>query len=129
MAAPGDQDETTAFRPRFGADGLLPVIAQDEDGTVLMLAYADEEALRLTLRTGEAHYWSRSRQEIWRKGATSGDTQAVSAVLVDCDQDTLLYRVRRRGPACHTGRQSCFYRELAPQGPDGTVQLEFTEPR
>ena len=101
------------------------MIAQDGDGAVLMLAYANEEALRLTLRTGEAHYWSRSRGEIWRKGATSGHTQRVTAVAVDCDQDALLYRVVQAGPACHTGRASCFYREVATV-PDGSLQLRFT---
>ena len=91
-----------------------------------MLAYANEDALRLTLKTGEAHYWSRSRAEIWHKGATSGHTQAVVRVHIDCDQDTLLYRVRQRGAACHTGRASCFYREVAPL-PGGSLQLRFTD--
>ena len=102
------------------------MIAQGEDGSVLMLAYANAEALRLTLETGEAHYWSRSRSEIWRKGATSGNVQRVISVATDCDQDALLYRVAQAGPACHTGRASCFYREIA-LVPDGSVQLRFTE--
>ena len=119
-------EETRSFAPRFDADGLVPVIAQDaESGAVLMLAYANEEALDLTLRTKEAHYWSRSRGEIWRKGATSGHTQTVQAVLLDCDQDAVLYRVQQRGPACHTDRATCFYRE-AQRGEDG-VQLRFTQ--
>lgn len=106
-------DETRAFMPRFNEAGLLPVVAQDEgSGTVLMVAWANREAIDRTLETGEAHYWSRSRQELWHKGATSGNTQKVSAVLVDCDQDTLLYRVKSQGPACHTGRANCFYREV-----------------
>ena len=107
------QDETTAFRPRWDAAGLIPVVAQDEaDGRVLMLAYANEAALRATLATGQAHYWSRSRGELWRKGATSGAVQTVSAVLCDCDQDALIYRVCSEGPACHTGRADCFYRQV-----------------
>lgn len=115
-------DETDAFAPRWDERGLMPVIAQAEDGRVLMLAYANEAALRATIETGEAHYWSRSRGELWRKGATSGNVQKVSEVLVDCDQDALLYRVSADGPACHTGRQTCFYRALAEDG----VQLIFT---
>ena len=114
------------LRPCWDERGLCPVIAQGEDGTVLMLAYANEDALRLTLKTGEAHYWSRSRAEIWHKGATSGHTQAVISVHTDCDQDTLLYRVRQHGPACHTGRASCFYREVATL-PGGSLQLRFTD--
>ena len=102
-------------------------MAQGEDGTVLMLAYANEEALRLTLSSGEAHYWSRSRKALWRKGATSGNVQRVRTVLIDCDQDTLLYRVIQAGPACHTGRASCFYRKIVTVA-DGPVQLRFTEP-
>lgn len=108
------QDETLDFRPRWDERGLMPVIAQDEaEGRVLMLAYANETALRATLATGHAHYWSRSRGELWRKGATSGAVQAVSAVLCDCDQDALIYLVRSEGPACHTGRADCFYRRVA----------------
>ena len=113
------QDETLDFRPRWNAGGLIPVIAQDEaDGRVLMLAYANEAALRATLTTGQAHYWSRSRGELWHKGATSGAVQAVSAVLCDCDQDALIYKVRSDGPACHTGRADCFYRQVATDSND-----------
>ena len=123
----GARDETTAFRPRWDAAGLVPVIAQDEaDGAVLMLAYANETALRETLATGEAHYWSRSRGALWRKGATSGAVQKVVRVLCDCDQDALVYRVRRAGPACHTGRRTCFYRTVE-RAPDGAVNLRFTK--
>lgn len=97
----------------FGADGLLPVVAQAaESGEVLMLAHANREALESTIRTGQAHYWSRSRQEIWRKGATSGHTQEVVEVRPDCDGDAVLYRVRQTGPACHTGQRSCFHRTV-----------------
>ncbi len=88
---------------------LTPVVVQDADtGRVLMLAYADEEAVRRTRESGEAWFWSRSRQEHWHKGATSGNTLAVEAISDDCDGDALLYRVRPAGPVCHTGAESCF---------------------
>ncbi len=88
---------------------LTPVIVQDTDtGRVLMLAYADEEALRRTRESGEAWFWSRSREELWHKGATSGNTLAVEEIRDDCDGDALLYRVRPNGPTCHTGATSCF---------------------
>ena len=93
--------------------GLLPVIAQDHgSGRVLMLAYANLEAVRKTQETGFAHYWSRSRKILWKKGESSGHVQQIAEVLVDCDKDTLLYKVSQTGPACHTGAQSCFFREL-----------------
>jgi phosphoribosyl-AMP cyclohydrolase / phosphoribosyl-ATP pyrophosphohydrolase len=95
----------------FDARGLVPVVVQEAStGEVLMLAWATAEALRLTLQTGRAHYWSRSRSEIWEKGATSGHVQAVVDVRLDCDSDAVLYRVRQTGPACHTDARSCFYR-------------------
>jgi phosphoribosyl-AMP cyclohydrolase / phosphoribosyl-ATP pyrophosphohydrolase len=95
----------------WDATGLVPVVAQDgSSGDVLTLAYANALALRRTLETGEAHYWSRSRQELWRKGATSGNVQRVREVRLDCDGDALLYRVDPAGPACHTGERSCFFR-------------------
>ena len=95
----------------FDERGLVPVVTQDAtSGEVLMLAYANQEALEKTLETHQAHYYSRSRGELWRKGATSGNTQEVTEVRVDCDEDALLYRVRQSGPACHTGERSCFYR-------------------
>ena len=93
--------------------GLLPVIAQDHgSGRVLMLAYANLEAVRKTQETGYAHYWSRSRNTLWKKGESSGHVQQIKEVLVDCDVDTLLYKVSQTGPACHTGTKSCFFREL-----------------
>jgi phosphoribosyl-ATP pyrophosphohydrolase/phosphoribosyl-AMP cyclohydrolase len=93
--------------------GLVPVIVQDaQSGPVLMLAYMNDEALRLTQATGEAHFWSRSRQELWHKGATSGNVQRVREILIDCDADTILLKVDPAGPACHTGEYSCFYREV-----------------
>lgn len=110
-------EETRKFSPRFDDRGLLPVVAQDVDtGAILMLAYANREAIDLTLETGEAHYWSRSRGSLWHKGATSGHTQKVARVLTDCDQDTLIYVVEQAGAACHTGRDTCFYREVTPAG-------------
>lgn len=94
---------------RFGPDGLIPVIAQQWDTReVLMLAWMDAEALRRTLASGRATYWSRSRAEYWVKGETSGNTQAVKEVRVDCDADALLLLVDQSGPACHTGLRSCF---------------------
>lgn len=99
------------------ATGLVPVVAQDaETGDVLMLAYADREALKRTLATGYAWYYSRSRQAYWRKGATSGNVQRVVEVRLDCDCDAVLYRVKPEGPACHTGEQVCFHRRLVPDG-------------
>jgi len=93
--------------------GLIPVIAQENgSGRVLMLAYANLEAVRKTQETGFAHYWSRSRKILWKKGESSGHVQQIAEVLVDCDKDTLLYKVSQTGPACHTGAQSCFFREL-----------------
>ena len=93
--------------------GLVPVVVQDVlTDTVLMLAYMNEQALHLTVETGEAHFWSRSRQELWHKGATSGNVQRVREVRVDCDADTILLKVEPAGPACHTGAYSCFYRSL-----------------
>ena len=101
-------------RVKFDDNGLVPVIAQDvATGDVLTLAYANREAVEKTLSSGEAHYYSRSRSELWRKGATSGNTQRVVEVKLDCDGDALLYRVEPRGPACHTGRMSCFFTMLA----------------
>ena len=95
----------------WDAAGLVPVVAQDAtSGDVLTLAYANALALRRTLETGEAHYWSRSRAELWHKGATSGNVQRVREVRLDCDGDALLYRVDPAGPACHTGERSCFFR-------------------
>ncbi len=93
--------------------GLVPAIVQDAGtGQVLMLAYVNAESLRLSLETGETHFWSRSRGELWHKGATSGNTQRIVEIRYDCDADALLVRVEPRGPACHTGQRSCFYRVL-----------------
>jgi phosphoribosyl-AMP cyclohydrolase len=97
----------------FNADGLVPVVAQENTtGEVLMLAWMNREALELTLATGSVTYWSRSRKELWRKGATSGHTQRLIEAFVDCDGDTLLLKVEQKGPACHTGAPNCFFRRL-----------------
>ena len=97
---------------RFDERGLVPVVAQDaRTGEVLMLAWATQEALHLTRTTGRAHYWSRSRSALWSKGETSGHHQHVVDVRLDCDGDSVLYRVEQMGPACHTGERSCFYRD------------------
>jgi phosphoribosyl-ATP pyrophosphohydrolase/phosphoribosyl-AMP cyclohydrolase len=108
--------ETVATKSlKFDVNGLIPAIVQDgETDQVLMLAYMNAESLSLTLETGETHFWSRSRNELWHKGATSGNIQHVVEINVDCDADTLLIRVQPAGPACHTGNQTCFYRENRP---------------
>jgi len=98
---------------RFDAQGLVPVVAQDaKTGEVLTLAYANEEALRLSAETGELHFWSRSREEIWRKGETSGNVLKLRQLRYDCDGDAVVALVEPTGPACHTGERSCFYRDL-----------------
>jgi phosphoribosyl-AMP cyclohydrolase len=98
---------------KYDSNGLIPAVAQDvESGEVLMVAWMNAEALRLTQASGEAHFWSRSRAELWRKGATSGNVLHVEEIRVDCDADTILLRVRADGPACHTGERSCFFRRL-----------------
>ncbi len=105
------------FQPtiKFDVNGLIPAIVQDANtNEVLMLAYMNEESLQLTLEKGETYFWSRSRGELWHKGATSGNIQSVVDVLLDCDADTLLIRVQPAGPACHTGNQTCFYRVYRP---------------
>ena len=108
---------TAVGNVRFDGGGLVPVVAQDAaTGDVLTLAYANREALEQTLATGEAHFYSRSRGELWRKGATSGNTQRVVEVRLDCDGDAGLYRVEPRGPACHTGESTCFFTTLAGEG-------------
>jgi len=120
-------DTTTAQAPDaqlvYDERGLLPCVVQDwHSGEVLTLAYMNEQALARTRATGELHLWSRSRDELWHKGATSGNTQAVRALRVDCDGDTLLALVEPAGPACHTGERSCFHRgELQPPAPHETL--------
>ncbi|WP_424949503.1 bifunctional phosphoribosyl-AMP cyclohydrolase/phosphoribosyl-ATP diphosphatase HisIE [Deinococcus sp.] len=109
----------------FGPDGLVPVVTQDaETGAVLMQAYASREALEHTLATRQGTYYSRSRQELWIKGLTSGHVQRVLSVALDCDGDSLLYRVRQTGPACHTGAYSCFYTPLMEEEAPATPTLD-----
>ena len=97
----------------FNADGLVAAVAQDhKTGELLMFAWMNTESLRLTLDTGDVTYWSRSRNELWRKGATSGHTQKLVEAYIDCDGDALLFKVEQTGAACHTGNRSCFYRKL-----------------
>ena len=115
-------EEGSAFSPKFDADGLIVCVTTETNtGDILMVAYMNAESLRLTIETGVAHYWSRSRQSLWRKGDTSGQTQEVVNMRVDCDQDAIQLEVRAGGDgkACHTGRRSCFYRrvENATDGP------------
>lgn len=119
--APSDLDPAIAAQLRRTDDGLVAAIAQNDDnGEVLMLGWMDDEALHRTLTTGLATYWSRSRQEYWVKGATSGNYQHVRSVALDCDGDVLLVKVGQDGPACHTGTPTCFTgRELALAAPAG----------
>lgn len=117
-------EEGTAFTPRFGADGLVTAVVTDaDDGALLMVAHMNAEALSLTLSTGIAHYWSRSRKAIWRKGETSGNEQSLAELRTDCDQDALWLKVRvlGLGATCHTGRRSCFYRLVVAE--DGAARL------
>jgi phosphoribosyl-AMP cyclohydrolase len=114
-------EEGAAFFPQFSPEGLVTCIAVDDaSGEILMLAHMNREAIDKTLTTGIVHYWSRSRQELWRKGDTSGQIQTLIELRVDCDQDALLARVKVGGDggACHTGRRSCFYRKVE-MGPAG----------
>lgn len=98
---------------RFDGEGLVPAVVQDAStGEVLMLAYMNAESVRKTIETGETWFWSRSRNALWHKGETSGNTQRVLSIELDCDGDTLLVRVEPRGPACHTGERTCFFRSL-----------------
>lgn len=113
-----DAEEGLEFKPRFDSSGLLTAIVTDaRDGALLMVAHMNEEALRLTLETGIAHYWSRSRSSLWKKGETSGNLQKIEEMRVDCDQDALWLKVSVSGDnvTCHTGRRSCFYRTVTMQ--------------
>jgi phosphoribosyl-AMP cyclohydrolase len=128
----GSIEETGRFAPRFDASGLMPCIAIDhQTGAVLMLAWVNAQALETTLSTGFAHYWSRSRNQLWKKGESSGALQRVIEVRTDCDQDALTYRVALADPAgtCHTGRPTCFYRTV-PLGPgdlDRSLSFDDTD--
>lgn len=119
-----EQDEGEVLAPRFNADGLVTAVTVDAgDGTVLMLAHMNAEALSLSIETGVAHYFSRSRNSLWKKGETSGNLQEIEEILVDCDQDAVVLKVRVKGhdASCHTGRRSCFYRAV--QLEHGTAKL------
>lgn len=124
-----DVEEAPVFAPKFDENGLIPALAMDaKSKEPLMLAYMNEEALKKTIEIGEAVYYSRSRQEIWHKGATSGHTQKVHSIKTDCDQDAIILYVEQLGSgACHTGRPTCFYREVALDGNDDPTALRFTE--
>lgn len=130
FAPPGgkeDLEEGVTLTPRFGPDGLITAVTSDaQSGDLLMVAHMNAEALRLTIETGEVHYWSRSRQQIWHKGDTSGQVQTVMEMRIDCDQDAVWLKVRVGGDggSCHTGRKSCFYRAVPTGEPAGSVRLE-----
>ena len=121
-------EEGLDFSPKFDKDGLIPAMAVDATTREpLMLAYMNEESLKMTLRIGEAVYWSRSRKEIWHKGATSGHVQKIVEIRTDCDQDALVLLVEQIGAgACHSGRESCFYRKVIPSGGPEPVKLDWT---
>lgn len=107
------RDTGLTLDPKWDADGLITAVVGDADGALLMVAHMNRAALDATLASGEAVFWSRSRGELWRKGATSGNTMAVREVRIDCDQDAVWLIVDAAGPACHTGERSCFYRRIA----------------
>jgi len=111
-------------------DGILPAIAQDfKSGKVLMLAYMNSHAWSLTLQTGEAHYWSRTREEIWHKGETSGNIQIVKEIIVDCDYDTILLKIEQRGgAACHLGYESCFHNKVDNNGKETIIGKKIFDP-
>lgn len=117
------RDESPDFMPQWNEQGLLPAIVQDvRDGQIKMMAWMNEEALKLTLESGYVHYWARSRQKIWKKGEESGNLQKLVEIRIDCDQDCLLVLIEQTGPACHTERPSCFYRKVLPEN-----KLKFLE--
>lgn len=135
FAAPSDDkrelESGAAFTPRFDAQGLLTAVVTDStDGTVLMLAHMNAEALALTLETGIAHYWSRSRGRLWKKGETSGNTQRVIELRTDCDQDAVWLSVKVDGDqaTCHTGRRSCFYRIVETAGDTARLRADGSQP-
>jgi phosphoribosyl-AMP cyclohydrolase len=120
-------EEELLFRPRFDAAGLVTCVATDaETGDVLMVAHMNEEALRRTVETGDAWYYSRSRKALWRKGESSGQVQRVVEMRTDCDQDAVWIKVEQRGAACHTGRRSCFYRAVT-KGEGGEARVAFVD--
>ncbi len=121
-----DLEEGLAFQPKFDVSGLVTCVATDAaTGDVLMVAHMNDEALRKTVESGEAWYYSRSRKALWRKGETSGHTQRVIEMRMDCDQDAVWIRVEQSGAACHTGRRSCFYRKV--EAGEGGAKLSFVD--
>ncbi|MDB5680224.1 MAG: phosphoribosyl-AMP cyclohydrolase [Sphingomonas bacterium] len=121
-----DREEGLAFQPKFDASGLVTCVATDAaSGDVLMVAHMNDEALRKTIASGEAWYFSRSRNALWRKGESSGHTQRVVEMRMDCDQDAIWIRVEQSGAACHTGRRSCFYRAVTPD--ESGARLSFVD--
>jgi phosphoribosyl-AMP cyclohydrolase len=128
LADTSEIEEGLAFAPKFGADGLITAVVTDaKSGDVLMVAHMNAEALRMTIESGEAWYYSRSRKALWKKGESSGHVQRVVELRVDCDQDAIWLKVEQAGPgACHTGRHSCFYRAV-PLGKRGAVTLKFRD--
>ena len=125
-ATTDDREEGLAFQPKFDASGLLTCVATDAaTGEVLMVAHMNDEALRKTMASGEAWYFSRSRNALWRKGETSGQSQRVVEMRIDCDQDAVWIRVEQVGAACHTGRRSCFYRKVT--AGEGGARLSFVD--
>ena len=116
-----DRETTGKFNPRYDPAGLVTAVATDRSGTLLMVAHMNAEALAATQRTGEAHFWSRSRERLWRKGETSGNVLTVVEMRIDCDQDAVWLICDPAGPACHTGVASCFYRRI-----DGDRLLPIT---
>lgn len=116
---------------KFDANGLLPAVAQDaQDGTVLMLAYMNKESLKMTLETGTATYWSRSRNKFWKKGEESGNIQKVKEIYKDCDQDAIVLKIEQvGGAACHTGQRSCFYRKFEQDGSWREISKPLFDPK
>jgi phosphoribosyl-AMP cyclohydrolase len=121
-----EREEGLVFQPKFDASGLVTCVATDAaTGDVLMVAHMNEEALRKTIESGDAWYFSRSRNALWRKGESSGQTQRVVEMRMDCDQDAVWIRVAQQGAACHTGRHSCFYRRI--EAADGGTRVSFVD--
>ncbi len=122
-------EQGLSFAPKFDSDGLIVAVAQDEStNEILMVAYMNEESLKQTLEIGEAVYYSRSRKELWHKGATSGHTQVVKKILTDCDQDALVLKVHQHGPGCcHTGYRSCFFRKVEKLGDPVELSAEIAD--
>ena len=129
--AKNNLEEGTEFLPKFDSKGLVTAVVTDaESDGLLMVAFMNQEALKLTLETGIAHYWSRSRQKIWEKGESSGNIQKIEEIRVDCDQDALWLKVRvlGAGATCHTGRKSCFYRRLKVKNGVASLEVDSEKP-